>query len=200
MNRPAHFRRRVFVAGHAFVAGLFALALLCGLPATAQTDSRIKAILASINQAYAAIAGKTESQAGSACGQIVSKIMDMEALTKGASTRIWDSMSPTQRGAFRVAAQRWVERTCVKRNQDNSGDPLEFVGVRAGESGDQLLATRSKNPVHFLIWRLRGAGKLRAVDLQLDGASLMLALRDDMTAVLEQNNNDMDKAIAALGR
>lgn len=190
----ARFRRT------AFVGGLVASTLLCGQPAAAQTEPRIKEILAAINKSYAAIAGQSASQAGEVCNRIVSTVMDMEALTRGASTSVWDGMSPPQRDAFRAAALRWVVRTCIQRNQDSSGDPLEFVGVRPGEGGDRLLATRSNKPVHFIVWRLRGAGKLRAVDLLLDGVSLTLTLRDEMKARLEQNDNDLDKATAFLGR
>ena len=199
MNCFVRFRRNVFVGCFVF------LMLPCGRPATAQAgqqiaDPRVKEILASINKDIIALAGQSEAQAGSICGRSVSTMMDMDAVVKVTSARIWDRMSPQQRDAYRAAVLRWSVRNCVQRNRDISGEPLEFVGLRPGEAGDRLLATRSNQPSHFVIWRLRGAGRLRVVDLLFDGVSMTLALRDETNTLLDKNNNDIDLAIASLGR
>jgi ABC-type transporter MlaC component len=51
-----------------------------------------------------------------------------------------------------------------------------------------------------VVWRLRGAGTLRAVDVVIDGRSMVLSLRDETHALLERNGGDMDRVIEALGR
>jgi ABC-type transporter MlaC component len=194
VNCLARFRRNVLVGGVVF------LLVLCCRPATAQTDPRIKEILTSINKNIPTLAGKSESQASKICTRIVPIIIDMEAIARGASTHIWDGMSPQQRNAYRAAALRWVVRNCVQRNRDNNGNPLQFVGIRQGEAGNRLLVTRSNQPSHVIMWRLRGAGRLRAVDLILDGVSMTLSLRDEMNTLLDRNNNDINMAIKSLGR
>ncbi len=199
MNCYVRIRRGVFVGCLAF------LPLLGGRPATAQSgqqiaDPRVKEILASINKNITALAGQSEAEASSICGRVVSSIMDMDAVVKVTSARMWDRMSPRQRDAYRSAVLRWSVRNCVKQNRDSRGEPLQFVGLRPGEAGDHLLATRSDQPSHFVIWRLRGAGRLRAVDLLFDGVSMTLSLRDETNELLDKNNNDIDMTIASIGR
>lgn len=193
-------------AGRSALVGCLAfLPLLVGPLATARAeqqiaDSRINEILALINKNVTALAGRSDAEAAVICGRVASTIIDMEAVVRGASPHIWGRMSPAQRDAYRAAALRWTVRHCVQRSRDNTGEPLQFVGLRDGDAGDRLLATRSDRPSHFAIWRLRGASRLRVVDLVLDGASMTLALRDETNSLLNKNNNDIDLAIASLGR
>jgi hypothetical protein len=198
-RRTGRFRRGAEQT-HLTVYFVSALTSLFGLSATAQADVQIDAFLATVNKSVVALAGRPESEASSICGQIVSSAINMDAVVKGASTHIWDEMSLRQQHAYRLAAQNWAVRDCVQRNRDNSGTPLEFVGLRQGEAGEQLLATRSHQPSHMLVWRLQGDKRLSAVDLLLDGRSMVLALRDQTNLLLGRTGNDIDKAIEVLGR
>jgi len=181
---------------------LILLLLSCNGSAFAQqlTDPKVKEVFVAINKDITALAGRSEAEATEICGRVVANIMDIDAVVKGASSRISDKMTAKQRADYGAAALRWAIRNCVQRNKDGAGVPMEFVGLREGEGGDRLLATRSSQPAHFVIWRLRGAGKLRAVDLLLDGVSMTLQLRDETNTLLEQHNNDIDQTIAALHR
>ena len=189
-------------------SGCFVIALLTLLafdacrPARAEqlTDPKVKEIFVLINKSIADLAGQPEAEATKVCERVIASIMDIDAVVKGGAMRIWERMTPAQRDAYGAAAQRWAARTCVQNNKDGNGTPVEFAGLRRGEGGDKLLATRSQQPTHLVIWRLRGSSKLRAVDLLLDGFSLTQQLRDETNTLLDQNNNDIDKAIVALHR
>jgi hypothetical protein len=126
--------------------------------------------------------------------------MDMDVITRNASAHIWERMSSRQRAAYRSAALSWAVRNCVQRSQGNNGAPLEFAGARRGENGDRLVATRSIAPSHLLVWRLRGSGKPRAVDLILDGSSATLSLREETKSLLKRYGDDIDAMIVALRR
>jgi ABC-type transporter MlaC component len=172
--------------------------LFCRAVAT-QTDPQVAEFLASVNRSITELAGQAGSQASLTCGRIVASAINMDAVTRSAMGHMWDRISPQQRAAYRAAAQRWAVRDCVRRNQDNGGNPLEFLGARQGEAGERLLATRSSQPAHTVIWRLRGSGRVRAVDVVIDGRSMSLSLRDETKALLDRNNGDFDIATSALG-
>ena len=168
-----------------------------------QTDPRVAEFLATINRSVVALAGKSEAEAGRICGQIVSSALSIDALARSAGSGIWDRMSQRQRTAYHGAVERRAIRDCVSQNRDNDGQPLAFVGVRQGEGGDRLLATRSNaaNQVHTVIWRLRGDGRrLRAVDILFNGRSATLTFRDETNTLLERHNEDIDAVIEAFRR
>jgi ABC-type transporter MlaC component len=182
------------------IGAIVGCAVLFGRAAAAQTDPQVTEFLASLNRSITELAGQAESQASSACGRIVASAINMDAVTRSALGHIWDRISSQQRAAYRAAAQRWAVRDCLRRNQDNSGHPLEFLGVRQSEADERLLATRSSEPAHTVIWRLRGSGRIRAVDVVIDGRSMILSLRDETRTLLDRNNGNIDIATGALGR
>ena len=206
MLRPSALERTVgSIVLPAFRTGVTMGSIICwvvlfGRAAAAQTDPQVAEFLDSINRSIAELAGQAGSQASLTCERIVVSAINMGAVTESALGPVWDRMTSQQRAAYRVAAQRWAVRDCVRRNQDIGGNPLEFLGVRQGVAGERLLATRSSQPAHTVIWRLRGSGRVRAVDVVIDGRSMILSLRDDMKALLDHNNGDIDMAIGALGR
>jgi ABC-type transporter MlaC component len=198
-SRTARGLCRILLTGVA-AGSIVAGAVLFGRAATAQTDSQVAEFLASVNKSITELAGEAGSKAGLTCGRIVASAINMDAIARSALGHMWDRMSPQQRAAYRSAAQRWAVRDCLRRIQDNGGNPLEFLGIRQGEAGERLLATRSSQPAHTVIWRLRGSGKVRAVDIVIDGRSMILSLRDETKALLDRNSGDFDMATSALGR
>jgi ABC-type transporter MlaC component len=190
---------RAFRTGVA-MSSIICWAVLLARAAAAQSDPQVAEFLTSINRGITELAGQAGSKANLTCARIVASAIDMGAITESALGHVWDRMTPHQRAAYRVAAQRWAVGDCVRRNQDIGGNPLEFLGVRQGVAGERLLATRSNQPAHTVIWRLRGSGRVRAVDVVIDGRSMILSLRDETRALLDQNNGDIDMAIGVLGR
>lgn len=191
-----------FQSGFCVIILLILLSFSSSNPAWSDqlTDPKVKEIFTLINKSITDLAGRSETEATKVCERVISSIMDIDAVVKGGAIRIWERMTPAQRSAYGAAAQRWAARSCVERNKDGNGAPVEFAGLRRGEGGDKLLATRSVQPTHLVIWRLRGTSKLRAVDLLLDGFSMTMQLRDETNTLLDQNSNDIDKAIIALHR
>lgn len=176
------------------------LALALVHPASGQTDARVDEFFASVNKSITDVAGQAEPQASIICHRVVASLLNMDAIVRGALASSRLPLSPQQRAAYHAAAVRWAVRDCVRRNGDNRGTPLELVGIRSGDAGERIVATRSAQPAHTAIWRLRGTGRLQAVDVVIDGRSMVLSLRDETNALLDRYGNDIDKALAALGR
>lgn len=190
----------------------FALAIACGVgaavgssarfigAAAAEIDPQDAEFFASVNRIIAESDGQPGSQTGQACHRIVATMINVDVVAERAMGEMWVHLSTYQRAAFRTAAQRWAVRDCVRQNQGNEGSPLELLGLRQGEDGERLMATRSGKPVHTIIWRLHGGGKARAVDVVVDGRSAVLSLRSETKALLGRANDDIDVATEMLGR
>lgn len=198
VHRPRSLR--IVATGAAFILPASALVAAIAQSGEAISDPKVREIVAIIAQQTAELAGKSDAAAGTICARLSASLIDLDAVAKVGAERIWNSMSSRQREAYRAAAMRWIVRKCVQQNHDNTGEKLEVIGLRMGESGDRLLAMRSREPQRFAIWRLRGAKQLRVADVVLDGVSMSLTLRDQTNALLDQTNNDIDATTWAIGR
>lgn len=181
------------------------LAALCAsagraAPLQGQLDAKIAPVVTQIARYAKELAGKSDDAAREICARSSASLMDLDAVVKVASEDLRDKMTPAQRTAYREAALGWIIRRCVRENRDNKGEEPQVMGVRQGESGDRLLALKTEEPAHFVIWRLRGEKKLRVVDVVMDGVSMALTLRDETNARLRQDDNDVDAMIKALDR
>jgi ABC-type transporter MlaC component len=191
---------QVACSGARQFSSLACLLLASGATAAAQTEPRADQFMAFVNRSLTELATRSGYDAAVVCRRMTAQLVDIDAVATNALGDVSTRMSPRQRADYRAAAVRWAIRDCVRMNADNSGRPLTFAGLRRAQSGGLLLATRSDQPPHMLVWSLRGADRLRAVDLVIDGRSMTLALREEMTSLLNRNDNNIDAAIAALGR
>lgn len=169
-------------------------------PREGRQDAKIAQIVAQITRSAKELAGESDDAAREICARSAASLMDLDAVVKVSSEDIRDKMTPAQRAAYREAAIEWIVRRCVRENRDNEGEEPQVMGVRQGESGDRLLALKTEEPPHFVIWRLRGEEKPRVVDLIMDGVSMALTLRDETNARLRQVDNNVDAMIKTLNR
>ncbi len=123
------------------------LAVLCAGPASAQLEADAQNFLTRVNKSVVALAGSTDAQASAACGHIMFEEVNIEAVVRSGAALVWEKMSPNQRPAYRAAVQKRAVHDCVRENRGNSGAPLQAIGVRRGEGGARLLATRSTQEV-----------------------------------------------------
>ena len=190
---------------HFIVVAPFLLAALSAstgraAPRQGQQDAKITPVVTQITRYAKELAGKSDDAAREICARSSASLMDLDAVVKVASEDIRDKMTPAQHSAYRDAAMSWIIRRCVRENRDNKGEEPQVMGVRQGESGDRLLALKTEDPAHFVIWRLRGEEKPRVVDVVMDGVSMAITLRDETSARLRQDDNDIDAMIRALNR
>ncbi|WP_374547193.1 ABC transporter substrate-binding protein [Rhodoblastus sp.] len=197
-NRSRRFQLR-FRATCQILSLAYALVASDGI-AMAQSDPQVSEFMAAINSSIAELAARSGADAAGICRRINMQVVNIDAIATNALGDGASGMSSRQRADYRAAALRWAIRDCVRMNGDNSGRPLTFVELRRGQSGGLLLATRSDQPSHTVVWRLGGPNRLKAFDVVVDGRSMTLALRDETAALLNRSDNNIDAAIVTLGR
>lgn len=182
------------------IIGLASALLFSGESVAAPSDPQVDEFMAAINRSITELAARSGNDAAIICRRMTAKAVNIDAVATNALRDVATRMSSRQRADYRAAALRWAVRDCVRMNGDNSGKPLTFAGLRRAQTGGLLLATRSDQPPHTVVWRLSGSDGLKAVDVVVDGRSMTLALREETTALLSRSDNNIDIAIATLGR
>jgi hypothetical protein len=171
--------------------------------ARAQTSPQVNEFLTQLNTHLAVMVHQSAGEVSIGCARLTTSSVNIDAIAHGAGADIWSRMTPQQRGAYRAVIERRAVRECVHQNRDHTGAPLTLVGMRQGQSGDWLLATRSSHAggSHNVIWRLRDDGqRLRAVDILFDGRSTILIFRDETKNLLDRYNGIIDMMIEAFDR
>jgi ABC-type transporter MlaC component len=191
--------------------GLCGVLLTCATPSTpgradsasAAVDPAAAEFVGSINRSisqFAAGGGRPDAL----CIDVITSSFDFDAMARVTSVGTWDGMSPAQRTAYRAAFLRRAGSDCALRVTHSGGEPLTLLGIRMGGEGDRLIATQSTERGQrgrVVVWRVRSDGgrRLRAVDVIVDGRSMVVAVRDDAKAILARGGGP-DALIQALGR
>jgi len=173
-------------------------------PASAELDPAIASFVGGINKTISqASAGGDDGRASAVCASLINSYFDFGALARVTSAGAWEKMTSRQRHAYRAAFLQRARRDCIYRNSSLRGEPLKFIGTRATDNGDLLVATevsKEGQPRSVVVWRVRHDNKrrLRAVDVILDGRSLAIQARNDAKEFLDRNDGDIEALIKSL--
>jgi ABC-type transporter MlaC component len=170
-------------------------------PATAAVDPAAAEFVAGVNRTISQFAAGG-GQADAFCVNLINSSFDFDAMARTTSVGTWDGMNSQQRAAYRAAFLRRAGRDCALQASHSGGEPLALLGVRMGD-GDLLIATQSTQAGQrgrVVVWRVRpeGGKRLRAVDVIVDGRSMVLAVREEAKVALARGGGP-DALIKALG-
>lgn len=139
------------------------------------------------------------------CHDLMAQILDIPEMARAASGAAWDTMTQQQRAAYLPAFEHRVLSECLRPIQDYNGAPLALIGVRTADNGELLVAVRfstAEDPDKIVTWRLRkeSGDMLKAVDIIVNGSSMIAKMRDDFAAVLQGQSGNVDALIEFLRR
>lgn len=175
-----------------------ALAWALGLVAPAAADAAVDNFVGRVNATIGSLAVGDRAGARTACTRLVSQAFDLDGMAPVTSAGTWAKMSATQKKAYRTALSRRAAGDCAERSHDFAGQTMALVGVREAEGGDRYVAVKGAKG-RTLIWQVRqSGGRLRAVDISVNGRSLALNAKKDAEAVLKKNGGDIDALIRAV--
>jgi ABC-type transporter MlaC component len=176
------------------------------LPASALSDSAIRDFVAYIGNSIRSMHAQDQAHAQRTpdrCGDFLSRVLDIETMTRTAATDVWDRMSPTQRRSYRAAFQARLVTECLRAVRRYRGEQITLAGIRSNAQGERLATVRFSlpdEPGRMVTWRLRGSDRPRAVDVITDGRSTVIAAREEQAAVLRSTNGDIDAMIQSMHR
>ena len=124
-------------------------------------------------------------------------------LARFSAGRAWREMDKGQQTEFIQAFSRYIAVTYSRRFDEYSGDPKIEIGktTDAGRKGilvESPISVPNGEPV-AVEWLVsdRG-GRVEVVDLIIEGISMAATQREEINAMLEKRNGNVDKLIAHL--
>lgn len=178
-----------------------ALVAVAAVPAAAvDATADVSAFVRRINAVVAPVKAGDRQAIRAACATLVEQAFDIDAMARAIADEAWKRMSADQRRAYERGLARRAASDCAAHGSEMAGNTVELIGVREGESGDRLVAVRqSKGRGRTVVWRVRGNGTLKAVDMTVDGHSLAGEARRDARNVLEKSDGNVIALIRSVG-
>jgi len=121
--------------------------------------------------------------------------IDLEIIARLILGRHWRSASETQRAEYIELFRAFALDNLASRLHVYDGQDFEIVGARAVNERDAVVATRvtgaGRQPLK-VDWRVRdrGNGDLVAIDVVIEGVSLIVTQRSEFSAVIERSGID----------
>lgn len=124
-------------------------------------------------------------------------------LARFSAGRAWREMSKSQQSSYTQAFSRYIAVTYSRRFDEYAGDPKISVGraIDAGRKGflvESPIQVPNREPI-AVEWLVsdRG-GRVEIVDLVIEGISMAATQREEINAMLDRRNGDVDKLISFL--
>lgn len=124
-------------------------------------------------------------------------------LARFSAGRAWREMSKPQQTSYTQAFSRYIAVTYSRRFDEYAGDPKIEIGrtIDAGRKGflvESPIRSGNSEPI-AVEWLVsdRG-GRVEIVDLVIEGISMAATQREEINAMLDRRNGDVDKLISHL--
>jgi len=192
--------RRRFLVAASSVAGLAAIAR----PSAALTPEEARA---HVRDAVDAVLELVKSDAGTGekaerLRKIFDRVAAMPQIARFAAGVAWRDMSQPQQSRFTEAFVQYLSRSYARRFQEYSGGSVEVDGATdAGRRGLLVKTTvvqPDAEPVKVEWMVSDRPGRIVIADIIIEGVSLLITQREEISAMLEKRNGNIDKLIADL--
>jgi phospholipid transport system substrate-binding protein len=193
------------VPRRAAVLGLAALGL-CALarPAAADAAGQAQAFVAGLADELQGLvnSGRSESQMYGAFEGILARYGDMPVVAASVLGPPWRGASPAQKQAFVAAFQSYLARKYGRQFREYRNARIVVTGARDAGRAGVLVQTRVVRPGQEDIavdWQISGrSGSLRAVNLIIEGVSMLANERAEVGALLDAQGGSLDGLIGQL--
>ncbi|MEO0568940.1 MAG: ABC transporter substrate-binding protein [Pseudomonadota bacterium] len=195
------------ISRRGFIATAFAGAFFSGTKAhaAALTTERAKAlvdqVVGEINKVIAS--GRSVNSMIKDFERIFNKYADVNIIARSTLGPDSRRASRSQMRSFTTAFRGYIARKYGKRFREFEGGKIEVTGVRPVKSWHEVKARvklRGSAPFQVLFLVSDRSGKDLFFDLVIEGVSLRLSERTEITAIMDRNGGSIDKTIADLKR
>ena len=121
---------------------------------------------------------------------------DMPRISRFVLGRYWLTASSQEKEEFQGLLPDYVARSYSKRFANCSGETVKVTGSRPVKEDTTVVSSQIVNPsgappVSADWWVIRTGDNLRIIDVVVDGVSLVLTLRQEFVAVIEQQGGSV---------
>ena len=198
MLNDAKTTRRSVLLGLAAASALATTPVLAA--STAQAEEMIAKVVADVQAIINS--GKGEGAMLRDFEQIFASYADVPIIAKSALGAPWRAASPDQQSGFVAAFRGYISRKYGKQFRAFIGGQITIVRSRdAGQKGI-LVETEAKlqGQAPFAVeWQVSdGSGRLKFVNLNIEGIWLLTTEREEIGALLDRRGGDLNRLIADL--
>ncbi len=161
--------------------------------ARASDNPAVDDFVGRINATIGSLKSGDTAGARAACRRLVEQAFDIDAMAPMTSAGAWQRMNKAQKAIYRDGVAGKAERDCASHSRDYAGQAMQLVGVRQGDGGDLFVAVKGKRQT--LIWQVRGGARLRAVDVSVNGRSLVIGAQRQAKAILQKSGDNLQALI-----
>lgn len=192
--------RRSFLMAASIASGLAAIAR----PSAALTSEEARA---HVRDAVDAVLQLVKSDAGTVekaerLRKIFDRVAAMPQIARFAAGVAWRDMTEAQQSAFTESFVQYLSRSYARRFQEYSGGSVEIDGATdAGRRGllvETTVVQPDAEPVKVEWMVSDRPGRIVIADIIIEGVSLLITQREEISAMLEKRNGNIDKLIADL--
>lgn len=131
---------------------------------------------------------------------VLTEYFAMQSISRRVAGKHWQDMSSDQRQEFRHLFSEWVLKTYSRRFGGYQGESIAVEKASAVGKDAVLVQTKLKGErkVNKVDWRLveEDAGKLKIVDVSVDGVSMLVAQKSEVASIVK--NKGVDGLLAML--
>ncbi len=192
------------ISRRAVLGLLLAGAALLALPQLAQAqaaNTRAEALVSQISAEVTALvnSGRSEAQMYAEFERVLARYGDMGAVAAASLGPAWRSASAAQRQAYVAAFQAYLSRKYGRQFREYRNARIEVLGSRDAGNAGVLVNTRVVRPGQSPIavdWQIsERSGAPKAVNLIIEGVSMLANERAEIGAMLEASRGSIDGLI-----
>ena len=180
------------------------IAWICLLPNPARADVEADAIalVEHVHETALQLSQIGVAETGSSAYRVIRAAFDGSTIGRVVLGQYWASASADERARFVDALLHAIARGLAERLTGTSRQAFNVLGTEVLPNGDVLVKSRFertiREPVN-LYWRVHQCETGQCIrDVIVDGASVALQQRDDVTARMAASGGSMEKLIADL--
>ncbi|MHC8492303.1 MlaC/ttg2D family ABC transporter substrate-binding protein [Thalassospira sp. SM2505] len=132
---------------------------------------------------------------------LMDRYFEMDVVSRFVLGRYWRSISKEEIGEFSKLLQNYLALNYANQFKAFNGEQF-VVGNETEKNKDTFVNSqfvRPDGPPVNIVWRMRVFdGHYKIIDVSIEGLSMGITQRDEFTAVIQQNNDDVGALTAAL--
>jgi phospholipid transport system substrate-binding protein len=171
-------------------------------PASAEAAASFLSAFRDQGSAMLADPGLGSEDRRAAVRRLLTTSFDLQTIGRFVLGKYWRRASLQERAEFRRLFEGYIAANIARRLDDFGGETMELGQARLERPGLAVVASRvlqAEGAPVAVLWRLRhGKAGWRIIDVVVEGISLALAQRAELTSILRNNGGRVAPLLAKL--
>ncbi len=133
---------------------------------------------------------------------VLKRNFDMKTIARFALGRYWRSSTDAQKKEYLALFEDMIVEVYSQRFSEYNGESFEVLSAREQGKSDAVVSSQIVPPSGTKVrveWRVREKkGKMKIIDIMVEGVSMSLTQRSDFASVIQRGGGNVDVLLAHL--